>query len=282
MVRGMKLIGGCFALALGLQAASADEIPIAPFVKESGKFTIADTLAYAPFDYLDESGKPAGLSIELAQAAAKLMGAELDIKPTPFASFIPALTAGRVKIAWAAASVTQERLKQVDFVAWLQTGTVASTLPENKAAFASRMALCGKSVAIQTGTAADFAADQVGEECKKQGLPPIQKAIYPSQQDTVQSVITGRNIAYLDDATAAGYYSKVSNGRLVLAGEPFAITPIGHIISKGDKATAEMLKAVVQKMMDDGTYKSVLEKYGMQSAAIDHPVIYTDVSQLNK
>lgn len=268
------------ALVLAAGAAGAQDIPVAAYVTESGKFSIANTLAYAPFEYMDEAGKPAGMSVELAQAAAEVLGVELEINPIPFASLIPSLTAGRVKVAWATASVTEERLGQVDFVAHMQTGTVVSTLPENVEKFADRNNLCGNTVAVQTGTAADFAADRVNDDCKAAGLAEINKAIYPSQQDTVQSVITGRADVYLEDATAAGYYSKISDGRLMITGESFSMTPIGHIVAKGDTETAEMIAALVQRLMDDGTYAAALEKYGMTFAALDRPVIYTDVSQL--
>jgi polar amino acid transport system substrate-binding protein len=95
-------------------------------------------------------------------------------------------------------------------------------------------------------------------------------------------VITGRADAYLDDSTSAGYYSQVSNGRLVLTGEVFHKKPIGHIINKGDAETANMLAALIQKLIDDGSYAAILQKYGMSSSAIAKPIIYTNASQVQK
>ncbi|WP_331375673.1 ABC transporter substrate-binding protein [Sinorhizobium chiapasense] len=266
-------------LMVSATALLADEVPRPAYVKDSGKLPIATTI-YAPFSYIDESGKQVGLSVELAQAAAKTLGVELTIDQVPFTSLIPSLSADRIKIAWLNASVTEERLKQADFVAWMEDGTIASTLPENKDKYAKRTALCGGTVAVQSGTAADFSADQLNKECKTAGLQEFKKDIYPSQQDTVQAVITGRADAYLDDSTSAGYYSQVSKGKLVLTGEVFHKKPIGHIIKKGDAETATMLAATIQKLIDDGTYKAILDKYGMSSAAIAKPIVYTDVSQL--
>lgn len=262
-------------------SAFANDIAITQYVKESGKLPIAMTI-YAPFSYLDPAGKQVGLSIELARAAAKLLGAEPDVSLVPFTTLIPSLAAGRIKIAWLNASVTEERLKQADFVSWMQDGTIVSTLPENKERFSQRLALCGRTVAVQSGSLADFAADGVNRECKAAGRTEFKKDIYPSQQDTVQAVLTGRADAYLDDSTSAGYYSQVSNGRLVPTGEIFGRKPIGHIISKGDEATAKMLADVLQKLMDDGTYAALLKKYGMSASAISKPVIYTQAAQLTK
>ena len=278
----LKSIAVSAAFALLSTAAGnalAQDVPIPSYVKEAGKLPIAMTI-YAPYSYMDAAGKQTGLSIELARAATKYLGVEPDVTIVPFTTLIPSLAAGRIKIAWLNASVTEERLKQADFVAWMQDGAIVSTLPENKDRFAQRSALCGRTVAVQSGTAADFAADGVNRECKAAGRPEFKKDIYPSQQDTVQAVITGRADAYIDDSTTAGYYSQVSNGKLVPTGQIFNVKPIGHIIAKGDAATARMLAAVMQKLMDDGTYATLLKKYGMSNSAIPKPVVYTDVSQL--
>lgn len=54
-------------LAFGAQAA---EIPKSPEVAQSGALTIANTLDYAPFEYLDADGKQAGIIVELAGEVA--------------------------------------------------------------------------------------------------------------------------------------------------------------------------------------------------------------------
>ncbi|MBK3745804.1 ABC transporter substrate-binding protein [Paraburkholderia aspalathi] len=263
-------------------SAFAQEIPITPDVKESGKLTIASSLSYAPFEYVDENGKPVGVDIELASAVAELMNVKLDILTIPFASQIPSLAAGRVKVAWATFSVTEERLKQVDFVAFLQAGTVISTLPEHKDSFARKTDICGKAIAVQTGSAADFAADKLDAECKAANLEGIKKSIYPELKDTIQSVLSGRSEALLDDTTSAGYYENTSGGKLVLAGESYFPAPLGVAVAKGDVATAAMMDAALQKLISDGRYETILKKYNLTTSGLPKTVIYTDASQLAK
>ena len=268
-----------FAAALAYPAMSA-ELPITSDVKASGTLSIASGVDYAPFEFVDEKGDPAGLDIELAQAAAKLMGAKLDIKRIPFSSQIPSLTAGRVKVAWSTFTVKPDRLKQVDFVTFLKSGTVAAVLPENLSKYGKQDDLCGIRVAIQTGSAADFTADKLSGECTKAGKPAIQKVIYPEQKDTIQAVLTGRADARFDDSTAAGYYQKTSGGKLVVAPGVYDVLPLGVAVPKGDAATAEMMRASLQALMDNGTYKTVLEKFGMSLAAVEKSRIITSDDQI--
>ena len=84
------MLGATF-LALTLGAAQAQDVPKSPQVTETGKFTIANTLEYAPFEFIDEAGAQVGVNIELADAMAKLMGAELEVVRMPFPSMIPGL-----------------------------------------------------------------------------------------------------------------------------------------------------------------------------------------------
>ncbi|RUX42151.1 transporter substrate-binding domain-containing protein, partial [Mesorhizobium sp. M7A.F.Ca.CA.002.09.1.1] len=104
-------------------------------VQQTGMLTVANTLDYAPFEYLDADGKQTGIIIELAGEVAKLVGAKLDVARTPFPSMIPGLAAGRFKVAWETFSATPERLKQVDFVMLLKAGLAVSTSPDKKASF---------------------------------------------------------------------------------------------------------------------------------------------------
>ncbi|WP_432452439.1 MULTISPECIES: ABC transporter substrate-binding protein [unclassified Agarivorans] len=273
------LLSAIFMVAITSQV-SAQEITVIKDVKQTGKFTIANTLSYAPFEYIDENGKAAGFDIELATAAAKLMEAKLEIQTMPFSNQIPALVAGRNKVAWATFTVTEERLKQVDFVSFLQSGVVVVTTPNKAAAFKMDNALCGKTIALQTGSAADFVADKVSESCTAAGLEIVNKALYPEQKDTIQAVISGRVDARLDDSTAAGYFEKTTNGKQVVVGDAMLPSPLGVAIRKGDTETANMMKAIFDKLIADGTYANILRRYSLTTSAVNTSVIYTNASQL--
>ncbi|CAH2805211.1 MAG: hypothetical protein PPHEINF_5762 [uncultured Paraburkholderia sp.] len=270
------------ALGCGLVTvvAVAQDISVTPDVKSSGVFTIASSLDYAPFEFTDAAGKPSGLDIELATAVAATLAAKLNIVTIPFPSQIPSLATHRVTVAWSSFSVTEERLKQVDFVSFLQTSTVASVLPERAKEFRNSDDLCGKTVAVNRGSAEDFAADQLRARCTKATLKPIRKQILPSQQDCVQAVLTGRADAVFDDQTAASYYEMTSGRKLVVTPSSYYPTPLGVAVAKGDKATAAMLAGALKKLMADGTYARIVQKYNMRQSAIKEPTIYTDASQL--
>lgn len=280
MITRRTLTAGLALAAVSAGAALAQDIPVAPDVASSGVLSIANTLDYAPFEYLDENGEPTGIIVEMAGAVAGLAGAELDLQRTPFPSMIPGLAAGRFSVAWATYSVTEERLETVDFVMFLKAGIAASVLPERAGEFTGDHPMCGMRVGVSAGTASDFLIDRLAAECTEAGLEPIEKMVFNTSQDMVQAVLSDRIDARMDDATASSYFETTSGGQLVVLPQLYDVAPLGLAVAKGDAATAEMMLAALQVLFDDGTYQAVLDKYGMGLYAIDAPYIVDSMDDL--
>jgi polar amino acid transport system substrate-binding protein len=72
-------------------------------------------LRYPPFETVDTSNTPEGISVDVAYAFGEFIGREVEIVNTNFASLIPAIQAGDIDIAIASMSITEEREQSVDF-----------------------------------------------------------------------------------------------------------------------------------------------------------------------
>ncbi|MHA7882878.1 ABC transporter substrate-binding protein [Nitratireductor rhodophyticola] len=283
MNRHLKQLAGVgFAALLGgwSVSAMAADVSKSPEVEETGKLTVANTIDFAPFEYLDADGKPTGIIIELAGEVAKLVDAELDVQRTPFPSMIPGLAAGRFKIAWETFSANPDRLKQVDFVMFIKAGIAASTSPEKKDEFTGELPLCGKRVGVSAGSASDFLVDKLTAECTEKGLEPIDKSVFNSSTDIIQAVLADRVDARMDDATASSYFEVTSKGQLVVLPTLYDVAPLGLAIAKDDKPTADMMVSALSALFENGTYKSILEKYGMGAYAIKEPYFVGDMEAL--
>ncbi|KUM27299.1 ABC transporter substrate-binding protein [Mesorhizobium loti] len=260
--------------------SKAAEIPKSAEVQQSGTLAVANTLDYAPFEYLDADGKQTGIIIELAGEVAKLAGAKLDVQRTPFPSMIPGLAAGRFKIAWETFSATPERLKQVDFVMFLKAGLAVSTSPDKKASFSGETPLCGKRIGVSAGSASDFLVDKLSKECTDKGQAAIEKSVFNSSTDIVQAVLSDRVDARMDDATASSYFEVTSKGQLIVLPTLYDVAPLGLAIAKDDKGTADMMVAALAELFKNGSYKAVLEKYGMGAYAIKEPYFVNSMDAL--
>jgi len=255
-------------------------IPIASDLTTPGKLTIANTLGYAPFEFLTEDGEPTGVDIELAFAAADVLGLELEIVEIPFTSIFPAIAAGRADLAWGSFTVTEDRLEQADFVVFMVAGTVASALPDVAATLTEQNDLCGLEIAIAAGSSADFTADVLSADCEAANLPAIEEVIFPDVPEVIQAVLSGRVDARLEDSTAAGYYEVTSDGQMVVVPGLYDISPGGIAVQKGDLEMAEMMAAAIQVLIDNGTYAEIFAKYGISESEVPEAYVVTDINEL--
>jgi polar amino acid transport system substrate-binding protein len=72
-------------------------------------------LKYPPFMYLDKSGNPAGLEVDIAKDFGKYLGRDVEIVNTDFSMLIPSLETGDTDIVISDMTVNDERKQKVDF-----------------------------------------------------------------------------------------------------------------------------------------------------------------------
>ena len=91
-----------------------------PYVKDesvdrsNGTLTMATNAFFEPYEYYEDE-KIVGIDAEMAQAVADQLGMELVIEDMDFDAIIVAVQSGRADIGVAGMTVTEDRLKSVDF-----------------------------------------------------------------------------------------------------------------------------------------------------------------------
>jgi polar amino acid transport system substrate-binding protein len=110
-------------------------------------------LAFAPMEFYDDFKHEAGVDVELAQALGKTLGVQVELVNMGFDELLPALEAGKVDLVISAMTITPEREARADFVPYLMAGTGILVKAGNPAKIRRLRDLCGKTVALQEGTA---------------------------------------------------------------------------------------------------------------------------------
>ncbi len=91
-----------------------------PYTKDAnnkganGKLIMATNAYFEPYEYY-EGGKVVGIDADMAQAVADILGMELVIEDMAFDSIIAAVQTGKADIGVAGMTVTEDRLKNIDF-----------------------------------------------------------------------------------------------------------------------------------------------------------------------
>lgn len=83
-------------------------------VKRTGTLTVATNAEFPPYEYF-ENGKICGLDADMMQAVCDEIGMNLKIQNMDFDSIITAVKSGKADVGAAGMTVTEDRLKNIDF-----------------------------------------------------------------------------------------------------------------------------------------------------------------------
>ena len=159
-------------------------------------------------------------------------------------------------------------MEAVDFVTYFKAGSTYVVQKGNPNKVDSSN-LCGVKVAVQTGTTQEEEVNKANEQCKADGKDAIDIQSSKLQTDVTTAVASGKASIFYADSTVSAYAIKQTGDTLETLGEDAGGVPEAVAIKKGDTKTAEAVQKAIQKLMDDGTYKKILDTWGVGSGAID-------------
>jgi len=258
--------------APSVDEALAAKVPAA--VKSDGKILVGIDSSYAPNEFLDTDGKTViGWDVDLFNAVAAKLGLKTEWQPSKFADIIPALQSGKYEFGVSSFTINDERKQQVNMVSYFNAGTQWGTKKGNPAGVQPDDA-CGKKVAVQTATVQETEdLPKRQEACKSAGKPAITVDSYQDQGQATAAVVSGKDDAMLADSPVLAYAVKQTNGQLELLGDIYDAAPYGYVVKKDQTEFAQAVADAVKALITDGTYKTILDKWGVQAGAIDNPAV---------
>jgi polar amino acid transport system substrate-binding protein len=263
--------------ALAKVESIADEVP--PDMRDKGSLQVATDGTYAPNEFVDPNdGIIKGWDVELAQAISTVMGVPFVINNADFNSIIPNL-GSRYDLSVSSFTPTEEREKTVDFVTYYQAGESWFTRT-NGPNITQAVDLCGKTVAVQTGTTEE--SDAWGfmgkkpdgssisgdkDQCAAANQPAITVHSFVKQTEANADLIGGRADVGWADQPVADYQVQLLNGQLMISGQACSVAPYGIALPKGSGLIAAVQDSV-KYLIDNGYYAQILKKWGVADGGI--------------
>jgi polar amino acid transport system substrate-binding protein len=234
-------------------------------ISSDGKLVFGTDPSYEPNEF-KQGGKIVGFDVDLGTAIAKKLGLTAEFQESKFDAILPAL-GSRYELGMSSFTDNPQREKVVDFVTYFSAGTQWAS---KDSAFDPENA-CGKKVAVQTGTVQD--TEDLPARQKKCGSNAIAIQRYDGQDEATNAVVLGKADAVLADSPVmAGAVKKVGGG-LALVGDIYDSAPYGIAIPKNAGTTKAAVLGAIKALVTDGSYKSILDKWGVGAGAITDPVV---------
>jgi len=222
---------------------------------EDSPLKVGMELKYPPFETKDDSGKPAGASVMLAEALGEYLGREIEIVETDYASLIPALEQGTIDLIISSMTITPAREEVVDFSdPYTNSQLMMLVYKDSKVQSPDDLNDPEVIIASKTGT--------IGALWAAQYAPNAQIRNIDEEASAVLEVAQGKADVFIYDPLSIirHHENYPDTTRAVL--EPLPNTKgWGIAMRKGEDALKEKINAFIAEAKTDGTYDAIREEW---------------------
>ena len=217
---------------------------------EAKTLSMVTNAAFPPYEFM-EGGDYAGIDIEIAQAIADYMGAELVINDVEFGSIIGGVQSGKYDMGIAGMTVTDERLQSVNFSDTYATGVQVIIVKEDSA-IASADDLADAMIGVQMDTTGDiYCCDDFGDDHVTE---------FKTGADAVQALITGKVDCVVIDNEPAKSFVAANEGLKILETE-YVVEDYAICVAKENEELLGTINAALADLKASGKLDEIISKY---------------------
>jgi arginine/ornithine transport system substrate-binding protein len=241
--------------------AAAPASAPAPAPAASDELKIAIDPTYEPFTFKTADGKPTGFDVDIASALCEQIKRKCVFVEQVWDSMIPGLMAKKYDVIISSMSITEERLAQIDFTDKYYN-TPSRVVLKKSVKFDGPASIKGKKIGVlKSSTQEKYALG----ELKTAGVEVVS---YEAQDQVYLDIKAGRLDGTVADfvEVTGGFLSKPEGKDYQLAGpelyEPkYFGVGAGVGLRKGETALKTELNTAIKTIRDNGTYKTINDKY---------------------
>jgi polar amino acid transport system substrate-binding protein len=215
------------------------------------KLTVGSDIPYPPFEQKATGGGYTGFDVELMEAIGKEIGREPEFIDSSFETIFRDVSQGKFEAVMSAATITEEREKEVSFSLPYYLSEQAILVKEGSE-ITGLADLKGKTVAAQQGT--------TGLELGKEKAEAGELRAFPEGPDADNALKAGTVEAVIIDAPVAKQQAEELGGIEIVEKVPTEET-YGIAVAKESTELIEQINEGLKEAIADGSYAKVYEKW---------------------
>ncbi len=211
-------------------------------------------LSYPPFETIDGGGRPAGISVDLANALGESLHRPVRIENIPFTGLIPSLLTGKIDLIISSMTDTPERRKTIAFSdPYLTIGLAVLAGKKSGLSGAADLDQPSRTLAVRQGTTAQvWAADH---------LKAAKVLVLDKESSAVLEVVQGKADGFLYDQMSVWKHQQEHPSETVALLEPVQSESWAIGIRPGETELREQLNAFLKCFRDSGGFDRLGDRY---------------------
>lgn len=237
--------------------APADEDQADAKDSEGGTLIVGTEAGFAPYEYL-EGDQVVGVDIDICQEIADQLGMKLEVQNMDFDGALIAVQQGKLDMAAAAISVTEEREDSMDFsVKYVDSTEVVVVNAGNPRVDAPVYeSLNDKIVGVQQGNVADLYVSDEGNCTPKEikRYTKFAQAAEDLKNDKIDCIV-------MDQFPAEELVASSDGALKILDGDPLFEDSYAIAVKKGNQELLDKINPIIEKMKEDGKIDEMITKH---------------------
>ncbi|MEX1652098.1 ABC transporter substrate-binding protein [Streptomyces pseudovenezuelae] len=233
--------------------------------KAKGTLSVAMDLTYPPTTFMASDNRtPIGFNPDVARLIAAKLGLKLQINNVKFDTIITGLQADRYDFTVSTMGATKDRLKVLDMVDYVNSGTGVS-VPYGNPQKLGTHTLCGHRVGVTSGSTQElqWLPQLSKQDCTSKGKPAIKAVTLPSVNDALTQLVSQRIDAVMYDFISLGWAAEQQPKTFDVL-QPMVTTKAATLALKKDSPLTPAVKAAVQSIIDSPKYAQALGRWGLK------------------
>ncbi|TYO97199.1 basic amino acid ABC transporter substrate-binding protein [Desulfallas thermosapovorans] len=216
------------------------------------KLVFGSDTSYAPFEFSGADGKLTGFDVELIAAINEAVGTNIEIISYDFKGLVPALETASIDGAISAMTITEDRLKKVDFsMPYYLSGQSVAVQAKNET-IKGFDDLEGKKIGVQTGTTGEIEANKV---------PNANIISYDTMDGGFMDLNNGAIDAIICDFPVVAYYINQGNDGIKIVGDMQTSEHYGIAVPKQKPEVLEAVNEGLRILKENGKYAELYKKW---------------------
>ncbi len=231
---------------------------------ESFTFKMGIDAEYPPYSYIDDNGDYAGYDVEMCKAVCDILGWDLEIVPINWDTKLVTLDAGEIDCIWSGLTIDV-----IDPEAYTLSMAYSNNsqmiLTKADSGIATLADLAGKVVGVQLGTSADILLQNDQAELAAT-FGDLQR--FENYNTCFTELMAGSIDAIAIDVGVAAAKIAEYGDEYMMLDESIASEEYGICFRKADAEMCNQVEDAYMKLVEDGAYLSLAEKYGLDTNAL--------------